>query len=838
MSPNAVAVKLPKAATPVSGDRLQLQRRCRCGAHTHGSGPCASCAAAQEGLQRKASVQQVTDDFEREAERLAARTLSTTSTTSAGAVPVKPVTHGPMTAGMPADVVNVLRTSGAPLATTLRNDMERRFGHDFSQVRVHADSGAAHSAATQLAQAYTVGSHIVFGADRFSPHSATGRHLLAHELTHVLQQRSAPALQRQPLDDAGSGAPAVADGGVDQGTAAGSAAGSGGAVSDAGTGSAGATPAAPQGSAAAAPLPTRVPSNEAEAIEDTAKVYPDDSDVTSAISRVAPQVQKELGNDVDYQRKFLYRCSLYLGPHPNTVDHFKGIAEFTFADSTKLPLHQDTIDKLVAVQSVIGAKNMPSSGTGFALRQLIRQAPVAFPGMMVHAMGYAIDFRAANNPHFKDPRQVAVQALYTTGATTFHQSTGTWKQRRETIRKMGAGEIGENSKEQKDFLAELNTEGQRDLAGNQAITHQLPASELAELKSLRTQYKDYQKQKKGFDAHLAAAKKKLKKGESFDLHPEDIVHAMLNPDHSERGQLISEMVAVAAKRLTIVGRTREILHDLISKADVDIQRVRKLPHVTDSEKDYKAALAQLGKASTDAKRAVAAADLDLKQTRSVLAQHVKAEARLDTSISKEHRPAQLAKLQSQRAEEERKKRDAAAVNVISAANRVTAGAEEGQAAASLDDAQKAKERRVWLQNLEDLQSSLSDAGFDPRLVFGIGDADAEADRSVRDPSLVQLFSRGFFSVDQPMPATVKAPASGGAGPPKVVAPKGKGAAKPPAKAVAPPPPHGFDLHFMEEMAKHGFDQGAEWAPHGVDSMHFEDVANVDAMHRPTDAKPS
>ena len=834
MSPNVAAVKLPKAATPASGDRLQLQRRCTCGAHTHGSGRCARCAAAQAGLQGKAGA----DDFEQEADRLAARTLSTSSAKNEEAVPVKPVTHRGMTAGMPADVVSVLRTSGAPLAKTLRNDMEQRFGHDFSQVRVHTDSGAAQSAATQLAQAYTVGSHIVFGADRFSPHGAAGRHLLAHELTHVLQQRAMPALQRQPLDDAGGSASAIVDGGIDQSTSAGSAAGSGsGPVSDAGAGSAAATPAAPQGSAAVAPLPTRVPSNEAEAIEDTAKFYPDDSAVTAAIASVAPQVQKELGTDVEYQRKFLYRCSLYLGPHPNTVDHFKGIAEFTFADSTKLSLHQDTINKLAAVQRVIGAKYMPSSGTGFALRQLIRQAPVAFPGMMVHAMGYAIDFRAANNPHFKDPRLVAVQALYTTGATTFHQSTGTWKQRRETIRKMGAGELDENSKEQKDFLAELDTEGQRDSAGNQAITHQLPASELAELKSLRTQYKEFQKQKKVFDAHLAAAKKKLKKGESFDLQRADIIRAMLNPDQSERGKLISEMVAVGAKRFAIVERTREILHDLISKADVEIQKMRKLPHVTDSDKDYKAALAQLSKASADAKRAVAAADLDLKHTRSVLAQHVKAEARLDTSISKERRPAQLAKLQTQRTEEERKKNEAATANTASAANRVSVATREAQAAASLDDAQKAKDRRVWVQNLEGLQSGLSDAGFDPRLVFGIGDADAEADRSVRDPSLVQLFSRGFFNIDQPapVPAPATPPAGGAAGPSKAAP---KGAAKPSTKATAPAPLHGFDLHFMEEMAKHGFDQGAEWTPGGVDSMHFEDVASVDAMHTPTDAKRS
>lgn len=67
--------------------------------------------------------------------------------------------------------------------------MERRFGHDFSRVRVHAGSTAAASARSAAATAYTVGSDIVFGAGCYNPHSTAGRRLLAHELTHVVQQQ-------------------------------------------------------------------------------------------------------------------------------------------------------------------------------------------------------------------------------------------------------------------------------------------------------------------------------------------------------------------------------------------------------------------------------------------------------------------------------------------------------------------------------------------------------------------------------------------------------------------------------------------------------------------------
>src|SRR5271165_6780790 len=65
---------------------------------------------------------------------------------------------------------------------------EPRFGHDFSRVRVHVGAAAERSALDVNAQAYTVGDDIVFGAGRFAPGTLEGRRLLAHELTHVVQQ--------------------------------------------------------------------------------------------------------------------------------------------------------------------------------------------------------------------------------------------------------------------------------------------------------------------------------------------------------------------------------------------------------------------------------------------------------------------------------------------------------------------------------------------------------------------------------------------------------------------------------------------------------------------------
>ncbi|KAK1177578.1 DUF4157 domain-containing protein [Streptomyces sp. NBS 14/10] len=81
---------------------------------------------------------------------------------------------------------------GQPLDTDVRTDMETRLGADFSGVRLHTDSAAHESAKEVGARAYTVGENVVFQRDSYDPASHQGRTTLAHELTHVMQQRSGP----------------------------------------------------------------------------------------------------------------------------------------------------------------------------------------------------------------------------------------------------------------------------------------------------------------------------------------------------------------------------------------------------------------------------------------------------------------------------------------------------------------------------------------------------------------------------------------------------------------------------------------------------------------------
>lgn len=101
-----------------------------------------------------------------------------------------------------------LRSAGESLETLVRGDMERRFGYDFSEVRVHRDEGAARVAQAMDARAFTVGSHVVFNRGAFSPATSAGRGLIAHELAHVVQQRAAgsPAGNSLGLDASSSAA--------------------------------------------------------------------------------------------------------------------------------------------------------------------------------------------------------------------------------------------------------------------------------------------------------------------------------------------------------------------------------------------------------------------------------------------------------------------------------------------------------------------------------------------------------------------------------------------------------------------------------------------------------
>jgi hypothetical protein len=132
------------------------------------------------------------DRFESEAEHAAKNALRPSQ--PAGPAPaLSPLPRSTGTTGpaAPAAVSEVVGSTGSPLGAPTRETMERQFRSDFSHVRIHTDAQAAASARAIRATAYTAGAHIVFGDGAYNPQSPRGRHILAHELAHVVQQRGA-----------------------------------------------------------------------------------------------------------------------------------------------------------------------------------------------------------------------------------------------------------------------------------------------------------------------------------------------------------------------------------------------------------------------------------------------------------------------------------------------------------------------------------------------------------------------------------------------------------------------------------------------------------------------
>ncbi len=137
------------------------------------------CSACEEKLHRQAA-----ENEEEEEELLQTKSAS-------GAAPM-------LAPEIASRIDTVMTGSGRPLPEPVRTYFEPRFGHDFTQVRIHQGAAASRSARMINAQAYTVGKHIVFSEGQYAPETSTGRELLAHELTHVVQQaRGGPAVQRR-----------------------------------------------------------------------------------------------------------------------------------------------------------------------------------------------------------------------------------------------------------------------------------------------------------------------------------------------------------------------------------------------------------------------------------------------------------------------------------------------------------------------------------------------------------------------------------------------------------------------------------------------------------------
>lgn len=163
--------------------------------------------AAPLAAHTRVAIGALSDPSEQEADRIAGQVMSMNSSSTIDARPPARFQHGSGVStetAVPPAVTDSLRSPGRPLAPEVRAFMEPRFGCDFSRVRIHADDKAAESARALHARAYTVGHDLVFAAGQYAPDDSAGKVLLAHELTHVVQQKREPApiIRRAPKLDA------------------------------------------------------------------------------------------------------------------------------------------------------------------------------------------------------------------------------------------------------------------------------------------------------------------------------------------------------------------------------------------------------------------------------------------------------------------------------------------------------------------------------------------------------------------------------------------------------------------------------------------------------------
>ncbi len=181
MSQNAPAAQQVKTA-PMPGtprNRGLLQRKCACGGETGASGECGECKK-KKLLQRKSAKGQSSNLLS-----------STQPTNPAASNPNHLAQNGPVLGG------------GIPLEPTVRSQMEAQFKFDFSKVRIHSDSKGAEASREISARAFTYGNSIGFASGEYAPSTTRGRWLLAHELTHVVQQSSGMVTEQSLGKDEG-----------------------------------------------------------------------------------------------------------------------------------------------------------------------------------------------------------------------------------------------------------------------------------------------------------------------------------------------------------------------------------------------------------------------------------------------------------------------------------------------------------------------------------------------------------------------------------------------------------------------------------------------------------
>jgi len=346
--------------------------------------------------------------------------------------------------------------------------MEPRFGYDFSQIRVHTDSQAAHSAKDIRALAYTVRQNVVFAEGQYAPLTRRGRALLAHELTHIIQQsaHSVQKIQRQP---------------------------------------------APQPTAQQKATPAAKTTSDI----DLAMAHFGDADkLNAAFQKLSPKVISAVGETTADRAQFLGRMSLYFKSLPDVLDHFSKIEEVGIMrdplfqepmvdpvskkpikkpgfKNVKIFLHHDARLRFERAAQVLLSKGrrLPDVNVGFALRGLHKEKKITHKGKMVHATGIAIDIAAFSNPAvYKDTMVREMIKTVVEDKYRLHLKTLDKVNIDQVIIEMGKGTASPDT--EKKFFEMFEKEFKKMESASQAFTQSLSPSKRDEVLRTREEYFD------------------------------------------------------------------------------------------------------------------------------------------------------------------------------------------------------------------------------------------------------------------------------------------------------------------------------------------------------------
>jgi hypothetical protein len=811
-------------------------------------------------LQPKLTVSDPQDSFELEADRVADQVMRTPDTQSPAAATVRPLVQRkcsecgeePLPTIDPATENSIVSLSarGNPLSQAVRSFMEPRFKADFSAVRVHTDAHAHELARSVEAKAFTVGNNVVFGAGHYSPDSQSGRRLLAHELTHVVQQGGAQqSLQRQPVDPRPpTPAPVNADEEEQR----------------------------RRNDPEAAPIPevnqrTQTPGvNDAAARELVELIFGHDG-IDEPVNDLSPAVKDDLDSDVGADKaaekkagrltgeqieartqnrmRFVKRLRLYFASWNDMLKHFREIETFSSSEGPmEVSLHRSAMEHFKRALATLKAKGhpMPRIVSGFQLRKSYQhEADAGGPdsaGMMVHALGFAFDAFVKGNPRItysnsgpKGPeRHVFDLQTVIVGekATAMNLNVG-GRDNQTFIAAMGARTLTEgdvSAAEDRDaqaveYFRVFEQQFNQMLAGSKQFTQSLSATHRDALLKLRTDYfaeldaRDVERHKgKPDPAAIAAHRQKLHdllaampphmaewvaKLDAEDASERD-KHKALNMDHLRSPTVIR---ADQQKNVKDIASANQKLQGAQAAAAKAQAAYRNASAARRAARERKGTAQQALDAAKRAPRSLGNGDWQVHDPKVDAAN--KAIAAAEAAIAEAEEAANAA---WGSAGEFSKAIEAAGAELKSLETQRAALVTElkDSLGAGLDGKHREELLKAWkwidrLQELRqwlakpDLETPGGLATFQRLMVGDRSERDTRRDRVTADnpvgfadnPPLLRLLDIGYFN-----------------------------------------PAGAFDLAFFEEMAHHGFVPGASWNPDSVDAMHFQFAAGRNTILEP------